>query len=163
MTRQSLRAASLIVVACACGETHARVDVKDAPARDRARALTLDGARIAFDLGGRYDRLCTSSGPPSKGQTGCVDHHFYVFAVVPDDGSRSTPIFAWVTCSGGEKSFDECKAVLERHTGEITGSVAIRVGGGNPPSGWEKAIDDATATHHLEAAPHGPVLRLGRR
>lgn len=157
----------LAVGLLACGEKHARVDVKDAPTRTRAHALTLDGARILFEKGGQYERICTSTvGAPSKGSTPCVNLYFYVFPVVDAGWTASAPVPAWVTCTGNEKSLASCEASTRAYNGEIRGSVAVRVGDREKAmravSGWESAIEDATKRHGLTTPNGAPVLRLGR-
>lgn len=154
---------ALPALALACGPKHARVDVRDAPASRTALALTLDGARIALDTGGRYDRLCEGSrGAPSRGASACIDHHFYVFPVVPTSATATEPVPAWVTCSRNETSFEACETFVRAHTGEIAGSVAVRLGMTGTESGWEKAAKEAASRHGLAIAPSAPVIRLGK-
>ncbi len=160
---EAVRAVAVLGVAvAACGPKHARVDVRDAPANQTANALTLDGGRIALEAGGRYDRLCEGArGASSKG-AGCIDHHFYVFPVVPTSAPATEPVPAWVTCSGNETSFEACASRVRAYTGEIAGSVAVRLGTTGAESGWEKAAKEAASRHGLAVAPRAPVLRLGR-
>lgn len=152
--------------ALACNEKHATVPVGEAAKHEAAAELTLTDAKILFDLGGRYDRVCTSHTPTTKGASGCVDHHFYVFPVVPTTWSKNVPVPAWVTCSGKEQSYEDCERAVRAHGGELRGAVAVRVGDGAKPtramSGWETAIEDAVTRGGLAAAPRGPVLRLGK-
>lgn len=144
----------------------ARIAVADAPAHEKEDALVLDGATVAFEKGGAYDRVCTSfEKSPGRNQPGCIDHHFYVFPAVASSWKPAEPVPAWVTCSGKEvTTFEACRARMKDHAGAIGGSVAVRVPAkdtGGSTSGWEKAIADAVAKHGLTAAPRGPVLRLG--
>jgi hypothetical protein len=160
--------ASVMVASTAlsCDEKHARVGIGELSSHDRARSLTIDGAMILLEQGGRYDRVCRGGEPRSKGASGCVDHHFYVFPVVPKGWASPQAVPAWVTCSAREGAYEECAAWVRAYEGDITGAVAVRVGDGakvmRAVSGWEKAIDDAIKRHALSATPGGPVLRLGR-
>lgn len=151
----------------ACTEKHASVATEQAASQTTAQALTLTGGKILFDRGGLYERICTGSkAPSSKGGPGCTDLYFYVFPVVPATWGGTEPVPAWVTCSANEKSAEACETWTRSYSGEIRGSVAVRVGDSKKPlravSGWETAIEDATKRHTLTAATAGPVLRLGR-
>jgi len=140
----------------------ARVVVTDAPKHEKEDWLTLTGAKVLLDRGGAYERPCPWPRTTPRNAPGCIDHYFYVFPLVPEDWTPTEEIPAWVTCSE-VKSLDACRAKVAGRTGDISGSVAVRVGDRERPgrsvSGWEKAIDQVVEAHQLKPAPRSPVLR----
>ena len=154
---------SIALLTAACNRETAHVGVDDAPETKGAKLELTDG-QILFDAGGAYDFVCPGSKTPSsKGQTGCVDHHFYAFPVVTVGATDTKSISAWVTCKKPEK-LEVCREELRARKGAIAGSVAVRVGDEKKAlrtqSGWEKAIVDAVQKHGLVAVEGGPVIRL---
>lgn len=147
-----------------------RVAVDEAPKHEKESRLTLTGAKVLLDRGGAYDRVCPPNQTPPRSAPGCMDHHFYVFPLVPEGWTLSAEVPAWITCSGNVTSLDACRARVAARTadgrpGDVSGTVAVRLGDrerfGRTNSGWEKAIDQAVEVHQLRPAPRGPVLRLG--
>lgn len=150
------------LLTAACNRETAHVGVDDAP-KSKGSKVELTGGQILFDKGGKYERVCTSKAPTSKGQSGCVDHYFYAFPVVADGADDAKTISAWVTCKKAEK-LEACRDELQGRKGAIGGSVAVRVGDEKKAlrtqSGWETAIADAVQKHGLVAVEGGPVIRL---
>ena len=156
-------AALAALTSCRKPAKQTRVDISDAPNRKES-PLALDGAKILLDKGGAYDRLCSSlpngGRSTSKGASPCIDHHFYVFPVVPQATTTATSVPAWVTCRHSEKSLAECEQWMRAYTGAIAGAVTIRisVSGG---SGWDDAARDASTRFGLQLVAGAPVLVLG--
>lgn len=148
----------------ACDKTPVVVPVQDAAKHDGARRLTLTGSKIALELGGRYERICSRYRTAGRGQTGCADHHFYVFPVVAADRKPKDPVTAWVTCANREKSLDACRKAAAKVSGDVSGRVAVRTGDEHKAlrarSGWEKAVADALDTHKLTTPISAPVIYL---
>lgn len=162
---------AFVVLACAlgagCKRTPTHVHVDAAHTTKGAGLLAIDGARLDLDRGGAYDKVCKTLGPMGKGQSGCVDHHFYVFPIVPAasaDGGTTT-VTAWGSCQYNQiTSLDACRARLAKEGLGLQGPVMIRVGDREAPlaseNGWEQAIDDAKKKYGLETPRNSPVLTL---
>ncbi len=154
-----------------------RVDVKDAPTHLTATVLTIDGGKIRFDNGGRWEKDC-SSVSLSKGQS-CTYTYFYAFPLVPADWTPSDPVPAWVSCGrtlgkshigshdpSKEETFEKCEARLRAHTGDVHGPVRVRVEKAtngrtaDSTAGWVLAIQDAEKRHGLVAASNSPVIEV---
>ena len=155
----------LLSLLVACDHAAKDVAVDDAPNHDGVHQLELTGAKVLLDKGGAYDRPCKRRGARAKGQTGCIDHHFYVFPIVAEEGKRGGPVAAWATCWSGPEKLVDCRKQLADLQGTIGGSVAVRVGDEDKTlrtkSGWERAIEDAVRKHRLKLRPRAPVIRVG--